>query len=105
MQTYPCLNIERRSSTTPSHYATVTRKLQGDVKGRAFKGLSKWETDLWCKVEQLKVVARVVQRNLTSHRDVGERLLQGKDVPTHLLDAALIDAVNVLRRTYQDFGN
>lgn len=59
-------------------------------------------TNLWCKVEQLKVVACMVQCNLTSHRYVGQCLLQSKDVTTHLLDAPLINTVNVLSRADQD---
>lgn len=47
----------------------------------------------------------MVQCDLTSHCYVCERLLQGKDVAAHLLDAPLVNTINVLRRTDQDLGN
>jgi len=56
-------------------------------------------------VEQLKILACMVQCNLTSHCDVGQCLLQGKDVAAHFLDASLINVVNVLGRADQDLGN
>jgi hypothetical protein len=62
-------------------------------------------TNLWRKVEQLKVVACMVQCNLTRHCDVGQRLLQSKDVTTHLLDAPLINTVDVLSGADQDLGD
>lgn len=56
-------------------------------------------------VEQLKILACMVQCNLTSHCDVGQCLLQGKDVAAHFLDASLINMINVLGRADQDLRN
>lgn len=47
----------------------------------------------------------MVQCNLPSHCDVGQRLLQGEDVTAHFLDASLINMVNVLGRADQDLRN
>jgi hypothetical protein len=62
-------------------------------------------TNLWCKVEQLKVVTCMVQCDLTSPCYIGQGLLQSKDVTTHLLDAPLINTVNVLSGADQDLSD
>lgn len=46
-----------------------------------------------------------IQVSLPGHGDVGEVLLQHKDVPAHLLDAGLADPLEVLRAVDEDAGD
>lgn len=46
-----------------------------------------------------------VQVGLAGHGDVGQVLLQDEDVPAHLLDAGLADALEVVGAVDEDAGD
>lgn len=46
-----------------------------------------------------------VEVSLPGHGDIGEVLLEDKDVPAHLLDTGLADPLKVLGPVYQDTGD
>lgn len=56
----------------------------------------------WGKVSHLP---GEVEISLSGHGDVGEVLLQDKDVPAHLLDAGLADPLEVLGSVYENAGD
>lgn len=63
------------------------------VKPRQVKFIS---TFVPKKTDQIRLLPGEVEVGLPGHGDVGEVLLQDKDVPAHLLDTRLADPLEVL---------
>ena len=59
-------------------------------------------THVGLEVQELVVLARTVEVRLATVGDVGETLLDGHDVATHLLHAVLVDALEELRAVDQN---
>lgn len=59
---------------------------------------------LGCLVEQLEILARVIESQLSRQGDVSQSLLQSEDVPAHPLYSGLVYALDVLGAGYQDLG-